>query len=74
MTDIALKSKIPQTKIDFCERNHPNDAEEQTKELLQVWVESQGNNAATRLIELLQNSQKVKKADEVKRILSGSTA
>ncbi|XP_056292069.1 tumor necrosis factor receptor superfamily member 23 [Pseudoliparis swirei] len=69
---VALKSRIESAIIESCRLDHPNDSQEQTLRLLQIWVESQGNEASRILIESLQNSNRRAKAEKVIAILSRS--
>ncbi|XP_036980677.1 tumor necrosis factor receptor superfamily member 6 [Acanthopagrus latus] len=69
MKDIAIRSRIPMTKIDDCRHNNPNNAGEQTVELLGIWVESQGLAAGDKLYQLLETTGKKLKADKVRGIL-----
>ncbi|XP_067374739.1 tumor necrosis factor receptor superfamily member 6 isoform X2 [Channa argus] len=74
MKTIALSTKIPRTAIEFCERDNPRDTQQQTLQLLETWIESQGRNASQNLIESLQKNRKNSKAEKVIRILSGDSA
>lgn len=69
MRDIALRSSIPNATIESCQLNHPGDANEQTLELLQIWNEKQGRRAGNKLKQILQDTDKKKKAQEVTNIL-----
>ncbi|XP_073338694.1 tumor necrosis factor receptor superfamily member 6 [Pagrus major] len=69
MKDIAMRDKIPMTRIDNCERNHPHNTHEQTMELLQDWVQGQGLAAGKKLVQNLEKYGRQLKADKVKAIL-----
>ncbi|XP_061600738.1 tumor necrosis factor receptor superfamily member 6 [Cololabis saira] len=69
MEDIAIRSGVLEAAIDSCKRNHPQDAEEQTLELLKKWVEKQGSIAPKRLLEILQKTGKKGKYEKVLKIL-----
>ncbi|XP_023282375.1 tumor necrosis factor receptor superfamily member 6-like isoform X1 [Seriola lalandi dorsalis] len=68
MKDVASRSGILQTAIEACERNHPLDCEEQTKQLLRIWVEKHGSRSPVKLIEILKSSGKRNKAEKVMKI------
>lgn len=57
------------TKIDDCKLNNPNNAGEQTIELLSVWVQSQGLTAGEKLYQILESTGRRLKADKVRDIL-----
>lgn len=69
MQDIAFRCSIPNTIIESCQLNHPGDAHEQTLELLRNWNEKQGRGAGNKLIQILQDTGKKKKAQKVTNIL-----
>ena len=69
MKEIAIRSEIPMTKIDDCKLNNPNNAGEQTIELLSVWVQSQGLTAGEKLYQILESTGRRLKADKVRDIL-----
>nr|XP_046258534.1 tumor necrosis factor receptor superfamily member 26 isoform X2 [Scatophagus argus] len=69
MRDIAMRDKISDATIDSCKLNYPGDSQEQTLQLLKIWVESQGMNAGKNLIQRLETSGKRSKAEEVMHIL-----
>ncbi|KAM9848245.1 tumor necrosis factor receptor superfamily member 6 [Aulostomus maculatus] len=70
MKEVAMRSNIKDTTIEACELNHPRDAEEQTLQLLQAWVEAQGTEASSKLIQILRNMDKQVKAKKVEMILA----
>lgn len=70
MQDIATRSRIIGTIIESCKLDHPNDSQEQTFRLLQIWVEKQGMQASTNLIQILQNMDRRGKAEKVMDIVS----
>ncbi|KAK2824389.1 hypothetical protein Q5P01_021564 [Channa striata] len=73
MKAIALASKIPRATIEFCERDNPRDAQQQTLQLLETWIESEGRNASKNLIQMLRKNHKNGKADRLIHILSGDS-
>ncbi|XP_034408489.1 tumor necrosis factor receptor superfamily member 23 [Cyclopterus lumpus] len=72
MQVVALRSRMENATIESCRLDHPHNSQEQTLQLLQIWVESQGNEASRILIQSLQNSSRRGKAEKVKDILSRS--
>ncbi|XP_029305026.1 tumor necrosis factor receptor superfamily member 6-like [Cottoperca gobio] len=70
MRDVARRSNVSNTIIEDCQRNHPGEAQEQTFELLQKWVERQGKDASKNLIQSLQRSGTISKAEHVISILN----
>lgn len=70
MQEIAMRSSMPSATIDSFRLNHPGDSQEQTLQLLSSWAERQGREAGKKLIEILQNSGKKRKAEKVREILS----
>lgn len=70
MKDVAMRSNITNVTIDSCKQNHPSDSQEQTLELLTIWVEAQGRKASHNLIEILTKNGKKGKAESVTDILS----
>lgn len=69
MKDVAIRCGIPPARIESCELNHRGDAQEATLELLRIWVEREGSGAGRKLIQILQNSNKKRKAEKVTDIL-----
>lgn len=70
MKRVAQKSGMTQAKIDNHERNHPNDASEQTNGLLQEWCQSQGlYKAYPTLINTLYAMKERRTADAIKEIV-----
>lgn len=72
MRDIAMSSSIPNTTIDSVQQNNPRDAQEQTLELLKIYVERQGKEAAKNLIEKLETSKHKGTAEKVAGLLAAS--
>ncbi|XP_074501491.1 tumor necrosis factor receptor superfamily member 26 [Sebastes fasciatus] len=70
MRDVAMGSGILSTTIDSCKLNHPGNSQEQTVELLQIWVERQGREASKNLVQILEDSGKRGKAESVVQILA----
>ncbi|XP_074501492.1 tumor necrosis factor receptor superfamily member 6-like [Sebastes fasciatus] len=70
MRDVAMGSNILDTIIVSCELNHPGDSQEQTLELLKIWVEKQGREASKKLVQILEDSGKRGKAESVVEILA----
>ncbi|XP_044229795.1 tumor necrosis factor receptor superfamily member 6 [Thunnus albacares] len=70
MKAIAMRYRIPQGTIDNCQLDHPNHAQQQTIQLLKIWVESQGMDASVKLIQNLENSGKKLTAKKVVDILT----
>ncbi len=73
MHRIAMRTHIPQTVIESVKLNHPNDAEEQTLELLTKWTEKQGMKGGRKLVEILHDIGKKGKASKVTEILTRGT-
>ena len=71
MRDLAMRCSIANTQIESCQLNHPQDAQEQTLELLKIWVEREGPNAGKTLVERLREMKKNAKAGSVRDILNG---
>ncbi|KAM9804152.1 tumor necrosis factor receptor superfamily member 6 [Neosynchiropus ocellatus] len=71
MKEIATRSRLPQTTIDFCFENHRGNAREQTHELLQEWVENMGKAASQHLIQTLEKMNRKAKVQKIKVLLSG---
>ncbi|XP_070772200.1 tumor necrosis factor receptor superfamily member 6 [Enoplosus armatus] len=69
MQDIAMRSGIGNA-IDVCKLDYPGDSQEQTLQLLKVWVESQGRGAPRNLIQNLNQIGRKGKAEKVTDILS----
>ncbi|XP_071336506.1 tumor necrosis factor receptor superfamily member 6 isoform X2 [Trachinotus anak] len=69
MQDVAMRSGMLQTTIDACKLDHPGDSQEQTLQLLMKWVEKEGMNGSKRLIQILKDSNKLNKVEQVTRIL-----
>ena len=67
---VATRSDIATTAIDACKANHPNDVEEQTVQLLRIWMESQGSKAPQNLIQKLNDINRKGKVEKVIGILS----
>lgn len=70
MRDIALHRNIPLPIIDNVRLNNPNDTQEQTIQLLLLWVERQGREAGVNLVTDLENNGKKREAEKVTEILS----
>ncbi|XP_047459820.1 tumor necrosis factor receptor superfamily member 6 [Mugil cephalus] len=70
--EVAIYSKIKDPAIESCERNHPNDNQEQTRELLKIWTDSQGRNAPKELVRILEARNKRAQAEKVREILLAS--
>lgn len=70
MQEIAMRSGMPNATIESFRLNHPGDSQEQTLQLLRSWAEMQGRGAGKNLIEILQNTGKRLKAEQVRAILS----
>uniref|UniRef100_A0A1A8CK46 Fas (TNF receptor superfamily, member 6) n=1 Tax=Nothobranchius kadleci TaxID=1051664 RepID=A0A1A8CK46_NOTKA len=69
MKDLAIRSGIPDTRIDAVRLNHPNDIEEACQSLLRIWVEKTGRNASVELVQSLRRSGKRDKAEKILEIL-----
>lgn len=72
MKDVATRSGMQDTTIENCKLNHVGDAREQTLELLQEFVQKEGSQARTTLIQTLQKSGKRRIAERVIAILNYS--
>ncbi|KAM6922869.1 uncharacterized protein fas [Lycodopsis pacificus] len=72
MRDIARRSGIPDNDIESCKLNHQNDSQEQTHQLLKIWMERQGREDSKNLIKALEENGKRAKAEKVQKILSSS--
>ncbi|KAM9344910.1 tumor necrosis factor receptor superfamily member 6 [Symphorus nematophorus] len=72
MHRIAIRSGMLTTTIDNCQTDHPNDSEQRTLQLLNIWVERQGRKAAENLIRMLHDTNKNSKAEEVEKIFRDS--
>ncbi|XP_037639261.1 tumor necrosis factor receptor superfamily member 22 [Sebastes umbrosus] len=70
MREVAMRSLIPIPTIESCELNHPGNSQEQTLELLKIWVEKQGREASKNLVQILEDKGKRGKAESVVQILS----
>ncbi|XP_067466401.1 tumor necrosis factor receptor superfamily member 6 isoform X1 [Thunnus thynnus] len=70
MKAIAMRDGIPQGTIDNCQLDHPNNAQQQTIQLLKIWVEKQGMDASVKLIQNLEDSGKKLIAEKVVDILT----
>lgn len=70
MQDIAMRSGISNTDIESCKHDNQGDSKQQTLKLLMMWVERHGSHSAEKLLEILQNTKKINKAEKVKSILS----
>lgn len=70
MRDVAMGSGILDTTIDSCKLDHPGNSQEQTLQLLQIWVERQGKEASKNLVQILEDSGKRGKAESVVQILA----
>ncbi|KAM7385490.1 hypothetical protein PAMP_001572 [Pampus punctatissimus] len=70
MKDVAIRSGTEMTVIESCELDHHGDTQEKTLQLLIKWVEQQGMDAPTKLVQILQDSHKKLKAQMVAKILS----
>uniref|UniRef100_A0A1A8S4A4 Tumor necrosis factor receptor superfamily member 6 n=2 Tax=Nothobranchius rachovii TaxID=451742 RepID=A0A1A8S4A4_9TELE len=69
MKDLAIRSGIPDTRIDNVRLNHPYDAEEACLSLLRIWVERKGRNASVELVQNLRGNGKRDKAEKILEIL-----
>lgn len=67
---VAMRSGIPESIIESCQLNNPRDYQEQTFQLLNIYVERQGREASNILIQKLLTGGKKAKAQKVKDILS----
>lgn len=67
---VAMRSGIPESIIESCQLNNPRDCQEQTFQLLNIYVERQGREASSSLIQKLLTDGKKAKAQKVKDILS----
>ncbi|XP_074502160.1 tumor necrosis factor receptor superfamily member 6-like [Sebastes fasciatus] len=70
MRDVAMRSCILDTIIESCVQTHPGNSQEQTLELLQIWVEKQGSEASKNLVQILEDNGKKSKAESVVQILA----
>ncbi|XP_062286303.1 tumor necrosis factor receptor superfamily member 6-like isoform X1 [Scomber scombrus] len=69
MEAIATRTGVQKTIIEASKRNHPNDYQEQTLELLKEWVEQQGMQASEKLVQMLQEKGRRHTAEKVHDIL-----
>ncbi|XP_041867040.1 tumor necrosis factor receptor superfamily member 6 isoform X2 [Melanotaenia boesemani] len=65
MKDVAISSKISKIAIDNCVRNHQGNSQEQTCELLGIWIEKVGHGGSRELIRILRKLEKKATADKV---------
>ncbi|KAK9541451.1 hypothetical protein VZT92_001493 [Zoarces viviparus] len=72
MREVARLSDIPEKDIESCQLDHRDDSQEQTVQLLKIWVEKQGRGASKNLIKILEESEKRTTAESVRKILSSS--
>ncbi|XP_042357471.1 tumor necrosis factor receptor superfamily member 6 [Plectropomus leopardus] len=66
---VATRSRIPKGIIESCQLDH-GDNQDQTRKLLEIWVEKQGRNASKNLVKILQEGGKTGTAERVMEILS----
>ncbi|KAM3605734.1 uncharacterized protein V6R79_003827 [Siganus canaliculatus] len=69
MKNAAMRGKIPETSIENCALNHPNDHSEQALELLGVFVQHHGSEAPNKILRILQDMGKKAKAEKLKVML-----
>ncbi|XP_029962608.1 tumor necrosis factor receptor superfamily member 6 isoform X2 [Salarias fasciatus] len=69
MKDLAMKVGIQNAAIDACQLDHPNDSQEQTLHLLRKWVERQGRDSPSKLVQMLCDLGKKAKAEKIVDIL-----
>nr|BAM44717.1 tumor necrosis factor receptor superfamily member 6 [Oplegnathus fasciatus] len=69
MQDVAMRSSIPDTTIESCQLDQPNNSQEQTRQLLKIFAEIQGRGASEKLVEILENSGRRRTAEKVVDIL-----
>ncbi|KAK5854128.1 hypothetical protein PBY51_015224 [Eleginops maclovinus] len=65
MKDVAIRSCMLETTIENCKLNHVGDVQEQTLQLLQEFVQKEGGQALTTLIQNMKNGGHRKKAEMV---------
>ncbi|KAM8852684.1 tumor necrosis factor receptor superfamily member 6 [Synchiropus picturatus] len=70
MKEIAVRSGLPRSKIDFCFDDHKGNSREQTHELLEEWLENMGRSASQKLIQTLEKMNKKAKVQKIKELLS----
>ncbi|XP_061644999.1 tumor necrosis factor receptor superfamily member 6 isoform X2 [Phyllopteryx taeniolatus] len=70
MADVAIRSGMNPNIIDSLELDYPRNSQEQTLQLLRMWVEEQGMDAMKKLIQILRNIKKNYKAQNVLDVLS----
>ncbi|XP_049456059.1 tumor necrosis factor receptor superfamily member 26 isoform X1 [Epinephelus fuscoguttatus] len=66
---VATQSHITPAVIQSCQLDHIR-SQDQTYQLLEIWVEKQGRNASKKLVEILQKGDKKGAVDRVMEILS----
>lgn len=74
MKEIAQRSGMLPSAIDSVQVNHPHNCEEWTVELLGKWVERKGMCASKDLIEMLQKSGKMDRAQKISTIIKSANA
>ncbi|XP_075931918.1 tumor necrosis factor receptor superfamily member 6-like isoform X2 [Anarhichas minor] len=72
MQDVARRSGISEKDIQSCRLNHRDDSQEQTIQLLNIWLEKEGKEASKNLIRILEQNDKRATAETVMEILSSS--
>ncbi|XP_037321626.1 tumor necrosis factor receptor superfamily member 6-like [Pungitius pungitius] len=70
MKEVATRSGIQDPVIESCQLDHPNDSQEQTLQLLKIWVEMQGKEASNMLVKILEENKKRGKAEKIIEQLS----
>lgn len=68
MRKVAMSSNIPQTEIENCEDQHPNNINDRTMQLLNIYIEKSGMEWGEKLRDsLIQHSRR--KAQQVEKML-----